>query len=132
MSGLRDFVDGYKLLDDDAEPEQVEKVALLASTTKDDIGDGSIIYADGGHTDMSVKDELHVPRELRIGTTVSICNDVVTCNCEMFTRWKSNWLCVYFKFLHCQTYLRGDATDGNKSCPSMRDTILSHIKNIDK
>lgn len=131
MGGLKDFVDGFKLLDDDAESEQVEKVALLASTTRDDIDDGSIVYADGGHTAMLVKDELRVPRELGIGTTISICNDVVTCNCEMFTRWKTCRHCIYFEFLHCQTFPQGDATDGNKSYPCMRDTILSHIKNID-
>ena len=129
MGGLSDFVDGFKLVDDDAEPEQIEKVALLASTTMDDMDDGSIAYADVAHAD--VKDEIRVPRELGIGTTVSICNDIVICNCEMFTRWKICRHCIYFEFLHCRTFPQGNATDGNTSYPRMRDSILSHIKNID-
>ncbi len=130
MDGLRDFVDGYKLVDDDAEQEQVETLALLATTIEErDVG--SVVYADVTHTDNVVKDEIRVPRELGKGTTVSICNDIVICNCEMFTRWKICRHCIYFEFLHCRTFPQGNATDGNTSYPSMRDSILSHIKNID-
>ena len=130
MDGLRDFVDGYKLVDDDAEQEQVETLALLATTVGDrDVE--SVVYADVAQNDIGVKDEIRVPRELGIGTTVSICNDIVTCNCEMFTRWKICRHCIYFEFLHCQIFPQRHATDGNQSYSRMRDVILSHIKNID-
>ena len=128
MDGLEDFADGYKLLDDDAEPEDIQSVALLASVTNK-AEDCVIEYANGGKAN-SVTDEIRIPRELGIGITVSVQNELVTCNCEIFNRWLICRHCIYFEFLHCGKQPEGDATDGNKSYTNMRETIIEHIKAI--
>ena len=131
MDGMGDFVDGYQLLDDDAEPEDIQAVALLASVTNE-AEDRIIEYANGGKgICLAKKDEIRIPRELGIGITVTVQNEIVTCNCEMFNRWMVCRHCIYFEFLHCGKQPEGHATDGNKSYSNMRDTIIEHIKTID-
>jgi hypothetical protein len=131
MDGMGDFVDGYQLLDDDAEPEDIQAVALLASITNE-AEDRIIEYANGGKgICLAKKDEIGIPRELGIGITITVQNEIVTCNCEMFNRWMTYRHCIYFEFLHCGKQPEGDATDGNKSYSNMRDTIIEHIKTID-
>ena len=131
MDGMGDFVDGYQLLDDDAEPEDIQAVALLASVTNE-AEDRIIEYANGGKgICLAKKDEIQIPRELGIGITITVQNEIVTCNCEMFNRWMTCRHCIYFEFLHCGKQPEGHATDGNKSYSNMRDTIIEHIKTID-
>jgi hypothetical protein len=88
-----DFVDGYRLLDDDAEPEEIEGVALLASVNNTVEDEAEVSYntnvSEKTIGDSSAKDAIRVPRELGTGTTITVLRDAsITCNCEMFNRWK--------------------------------------------
>jgi len=129
-----DFLDGYKLLDDDAEPEEIEGVALLASVNNTVEEEVEVAYnksvGEMAAGDSSVKDAIRVPRELGTGTTITVRDSTVTCNCEAFNRWKICWHCVYFEFLHCNRLPHGSRTDGNVSYSHAREKILGHIKKI--
>jgi len=129
-----DFVDGFKLLDDDAEPEEIEGVALLASVNNTVEDEVKVAYnksvSEKATSDSSAKDAIRVPRELGTGTTITVHDSMVTCNCETYNRWKICWHCVYFEFLHCNRLPHGSRTDGNVSYSRAREKILGHIKEI--
>lgn len=130
-----DITDGYRMLSEDAEEDEVIAVAQQASTN--DKVDSNEVKSKQGVTHVDENaigitqiklEEVRLIRELGIGTTVTIVNDVVTCNCEMFTRWMMCRHCIWFDFLHCETLPSGDATDGNINYKATREKILEDIE----
>ena len=132
---INEVIDGYQLLADDAELEEVEAVAMLASINNNVEDECDIEFsksdrekaAAGASTNDGI---IRVPRELGTGTTVTVHDTSVTCNCEIFNRWRICRHCVYFEFLHCGCLPHGSTTDGNISYPRVRERILGHIKDI--
>ena len=129
---LEDFVDRFQLLDADAEQEEIEGVVAMHASIDNADDNRDITYDKNAlkHTNVVVDGEIRVLRELGIGTTITVCKDVVRCNCEQFNKWKTCQHCIYFEFLHFGSLPQGIATDGNQSYLSMRETILGHINNI--
>jgi hypothetical protein len=128
---LGDFIDGFQLLDADAEQEEIKGIAMHASIDNADDNRDITYYKNAlKHTNVAVDGVIRVLRELGIGTTITVCKDMVRCNCEQFNKWKICRHCIYFEYLHCGSLPQGIATDGNQSYLRMRETILGHINNI--
>jgi hypothetical protein len=116
-----EFTDGYLLMNEDADVEEV--VSFANQVLADTVGDTTTHNSNNGGTNKDKRYEVRLIRELGIGTTVSISDDCVMCNCEIFNRWKTCRHCIWFEFLHYgATPPSSAATDGNNSyTTSMRE-----------
>jgi hypothetical protein len=133
----KDYTDEFQMLSEDAEVDEILAIAQHASTD-DKVDLKAVKYKQGDNLlvdeksmdsgSMKLLEEVRLTREMGMGTTVTIRNDTVTCNCEMFNRWMTCRHCIWFDFLHCGTLPSGDATDGNINYKAMREKILGDIE----
>jgi hypothetical protein len=131
------YFDGFQIIDDDAELEEVEKLLEGADIIGDN--DGECGYVDFSFDEKEIMALFHeaigdervrVLRELGDGTTVCVKKecDEMCCNCEMYNRWRICRHIVWMEVLHFAKYPPGDISDAEDGWEAIRDKILDNIK----
>jgi len=143
---MEDFMDGFELIDLDAEEEEIERMAMYADTTNNDESNLQFEFL---FNDEELKEmnrqlreglSLRVLRELGVGVTITVkpkeekgvggvkCCADVSCDCEKYIRWKLCRHVVYFEYLHNGRLPEASSTDANENWVENREKILKFIK----
>lgn len=134
-----EFFDGFVMLSEDAETEEIENYIGTTANVEDDGNDGECGFVDFLFDEDEIimlmnerndAERVRVLRELGDGPTVHVtknCEDL-SCNCETYNRWRICRHIAWIKVLHFGKYPPGEISDAEDGWGRIREKILEIIK----
>ena len=135
------FFDGYQLLNDDAEEEELERMLLSQASTSDAADqEGQCGEVDFQFTEEEIlrlisnaangEERVRVVRELGASTTVRVTKECsnMCCNCESYTRWRICRHVAWFRVLHYEKYPSGVVSDSEDGWNGIKDKLREILR----